>query len=326
MPVTVWSSDTSYSPPAAAGVDQSTKIAPSAGEAAQGFVPDQHMPIQWLNWLLNAICTLSNTNESGLAVLQALSRTLQAAYDESVVQAETNPHVDVDTSELLIGNTSFPDLLKVDGANDRVLARALQIVSGGLSVVGGVTFTDAFDAYGDLIAHDDVSLGALTQFVIDHATGNMTMKLANLRINGGGSGQRALIHDGAGVAGDLRLESGTWTPTCVAVSGSGIVVGDWTGQKGRWTRVGDIVTFSFVGNVDPSGWSAGNTMSISLPVSTAHATAYDVPATVDTSNKSVLDLYVDAVVSASAARLVVIPGGGFGSSVQVSCTGSYVVQ
>lgn len=67
MPVTPWASDATYSPPAAAGADQSTKINPSAGERAQGFIPGTHFPIQWLNFVLNELGVLGNANESDAA-------------------------------------------------------------------------------------------------------------------------------------------------------------------------------------------------------------------------------------------------------------------
>ena len=411
MPVTPWASDTTYVGSPSLGADQSTKIAPLTGEKAQGLIPDRHIPVQWLNYALNELGVLANTNEADIDVLEALSRTLQAAYDESETQLDTDPHIDVGTGELRIGGSAGSQILRVlgtgvvqalqglyveggldvgDGDIDGAFAlniTGLSTLSGGADVSGTLeslvaflssgtatfdgtaTFNDAvtvaaalsatdtvtvtnllralstFQAdgaatfgstatvagtttlNGALDANDDVNLGALDQFVIDDTTGKLTLDIQNLEFGNATSGQRAIIHNGSGVAGQIRLESNEWTPSAAAVTGTGAATSDLATTRGFWQRVSDIVHFTMVGELDTSGWSAGAyTIDVALPIST---TANDVRAAIAsvTEHGGALlgDFYAQAVTGTDKLRIH-IPSFSAGSSAVVSISGNYSLE
>lgn len=266
-PVDEWASDASYPPATSVGVDQSTKIEPSSGAKAQGFIPGQKFPVQRLNWILNALCVLGNANEADIAdvaddlatlgdVLAA--RSLQAAYARSIALGQTTPHIDVGTGSLHIGGTANAQLLVIDNATAQAVIRTLTVllntaIGGDFTVNGETTLNGALSVVDDADVSGTLTLGNVNKLLITGA---------------GPSGVPHALIQTSGVGGQVALDSGLYTPTVSAVTGTGVSAGDFTNIAGNFIRVGKTFHFSLDFRVNTTGWGGGGsgTVSFTLPV------------------------------------------------------------
>lgn len=274
-PVDEWASDTNYSPPASIGVSQATKIAPSAGAIAQGIIPGLPFAAQRLNWILNALCVLANDNEGGIADLVAALdlHTLQAAYDRSVAEGETAPHIALAGATFIIGGTASGTLLTVNGTTGKVSLLSGVDVEGGLNIndgdldvgggAGGITAAgDITGASVDLSGTANVG-GLLTaegnaQFDGDvNIDSNFTVTKDNVIFAASGGG----------------LADGAWTPSVSSVSGTGVVSGDFTSLTGHFIQLGKTLFFTIDMVVDTTGWSGACTVEFDPPVGTVSGNA-----------------------------------------------------
>lgn len=328
-PVDEWASDTDYSPPASVGVSQATKVEPSAGAKAQGFLPGVKVTAQRLNWILNALCVLANDNEANIEALDDLLalRSLQAAYARSVALAETAPHIDVAGSTLVIGGTDSGVIFRLRGTGSP--GQKLLEANSGLYVEGGIDVGDgtielnggAFtvDINGNVLG---VDITASADLQVDNdanvdgnldvggdatVTGLLTAPLGSVRFSAGGG----------------RLNSGTWTPSVASVSGTGAVSGDVSTTSGHWQRVGNIAFFTLRFGLDTTGWSGTIVIEFDLPVGasiTGGARGVAVPEQNDATrflNTSMSD--------ASGLKVSLTVGASLGVSRFIQCSGSYVI-
>ena len=245
-----WASDANYPAGSESWSATPTRVAPSAGQQAAGVAPEDVLPAQWFNWLFG------NIVEAGQALE---SRGLQEAWDRAEADGVTTPHLDVGTDDLVVGTDGVPGLFKVNGNTNQVE------VNGTVAAVSG--------AFSSTVA---AVSGAFSS--------TLTAPLSGLSVTGGGSGTRALLFT-AGVASDTPIASGSWTPAATVVTGAGVADVDLINTFGRYTRVGNIVSFAFHGTVQTAGWTSGlATMSIPLPISTTHASNDSLSATITMDN------------------------------------------
>ena len=248
-----WASDANYPAGSESWSATPTRVAPSAGQQAAGVAPEDVLPAQWFNWLFGNIVEAGTTLEALVG-----DGTMQAAWENSEA-ATASPHINVGTDDLVVGTDGVPGLFKVNGNTNQVE------VDGTVAAVSG--------AFSSTVA---AVSGAFSS--------TLTAPLSGLSVTGGGSGTRALLFT-AGVASDTPIASGSWTPAATVVTGAGVADVDLINTFGRYTRVGNIVSFAFHGTVQTAGWTSGlATMSIPLPISTTHASNDSLSATITMDN------------------------------------------
>jgi len=115
-----WATDTNYPAGSETWSATPTKVAPSAGVQADGFVPTDRPPAQWINWLFNGVITAGQALEL---------RGLQEAWDQSEANGDTTPHIDVGTQDFVIGSGSgsAPQIFKVAHANSMTTVENLTV-------------------------------------------------------------------------------------------------------------------------------------------------------------------------------------------------------
>ena len=162
-----------------------------------------------------------------LEAVQFLSK-LQSAWEHSET-ATDDPHIDITGSQFHIGRTGGDRMFEVDEAGDSVSINAdFYVPSKEFTLGGGI---------------------------------------AKLLISGTGAGSnpKAIVMTN-GVAGETNLVAGSWTPTVSAVSGTGVVSGDFTNMAGSYQRNGNVVSYTLAYQVNTTGWGAGGSVSFTLPV------------------------------------------------------------
>lgn len=311
-----WATDANYPAGAATWSGTSTKVAPSAGVQADGFAPEDQPPAQWINWLFNGIIEAGQTLEALVG-----DGTLQAAYARSVALGQTSPHIDVGSSGFSVGGTDDASILSVAGASGIVNAKTLSAQSA--STIGALAAGGAFTAAAGMQASGgDISLGDLAQLAINAAADTLTLKLANLRFHGYGAGQRALIHNGSGVASDLPLDGVPWTPVVSAVSGSDIVTGDITNTSGYSARIGNLALFAFRFTLNTTGFDTSpRDITFTPPFGTPNAPS----AGVARAENLTADRFVNILLlnSVNGICVRVSPGSDVGTGRVISVCGMY---
>lgn len=281
-----WATDTNY--PAGSETWSATpvKVAPSAGVQADGFAPTDQPPAQWLNWLFNEIVTAGQALELAGQALEL--RGLQAAWDQSEMNGDTTPHIDVGTEDLVIGGTANADLFKVQNSTQGATARNLAVtqdftVSGesSLSYSGGIF------------------------------------------LPGGTAAHRLLAKDASGQVVEYQGVSGAWTPSVASVYGTGVVSGDVSTTAGHYQRIGNVVMFTMRFVLDTTGWSGTVLVEFAPPAGAAvsgAARGTAVPEQPDATRFINTGFYT---VSGLVVSLTV--GASLGVSRAIQCSGSYLI-
>ena len=216
--------------------------------------------------------------------------SLQHAWERSETLGSSTPHIDITGSFLRVGAaTPAIPMIVVNEA-------------------GGEVF---FGADLDLYTGKTLTLPSVAALLVTGA--------------GAGGRPKALIQT-SGVGGETNLESGAFTPTISATTGSGVASGDFTSMSGHFARVGQVVFFSIEAVVNTTGWTAGvgGTATFDLPVSgtiSGTVAAPVVPAIFADWD----GLFLENGAGNTSIRLIATCSASVGGSRFISASGSYLL-
>jgi len=197
----------------------------------------------------------------------------------------------------IVGTFDYPstvELLQVDGDSARVVIRgstdaALVLIDSGAGTnVKMGQFTTINGTTRFLSVNDDGTVNTDNIITLDHATGAVGVT-GNLTVGG-------LIFDNEAMT---AYDTGTWVPAVTGSTGNPTIT--YTTQVGKYTRIGNVVCFSFVIVINAFSGGTGN-LRVSLPIAVANDSVADW-----TRNGVVLS-GVD--IPGTSAGLAFVPNGG----------------